>query len=264
MARRGLKPTRPLTYVDYDKVEPLLSTVTTNPNTTIKRLGFQSLLTTHNLKVEKSNAKEGYYTAILHLSPGISVCHWASPACLRSCLNRAGIAYILQTKLKARKKRTALLFDNTPLFLAQLVVEIRKHVRKAESVGRIPAIRLNGTSDIPWERITPWLFDMFPTVQFYDYTKGLCRLGRTPPNYHLTFSRSETNAFEVGVALERGFQVAVVVEKKAWCDRWHGFRTCSGEADDLIFQREALVQLLVPKGPARKDRSGFVVREVGP
>ncbi len=34
-----------------------------------------------------------------------------------------------------------------------------------------PAVRLNDTSDLSWERLHPDLFTEFPNIQFYDYTK---------------------------------------------------------------------------------------------
>ena len=44
------------------------------------------------------------------------------------------------------------------------------YTKKNASVkGFKPAVRLNGTSDISWERFK--IFEMFPGVQFYDYTK---------------------------------------------------------------------------------------------
>jgi hypothetical protein len=55
--------------------------------------------------------------------------------------------------------------------------------------GRRPAVRLNGTSDDPWERVCPELFTRFPQVQFYDYTKDPRRPRHTPPNYYPNFSR---------------------------------------------------------------------------
>ena len=61
-------------------------------------------------------------------------------------------------------------------------------------------MRLNGATDIAWERqlIGGSIFDQFPHVQFVDYTKNLMRAlahanHMLPSNYHLTFSRSETN-----------------------------------------------------------------------
>ena len=63
-------------------------------------------------------------------------------------------------------------------------------------------------SDIPWEnvivlkafhtlknRVLEWnIFDLFPKIQFYDYTKAPTR-HKLPENYHLTFSYSGAASF---------------------------------------------------------------------
>jgi hypothetical protein len=102
---------------------------------------------------------------------------------------------------------------------------------------------------------------MFPGVQFYDYTKRFDRLGKTPSNYWLTFSRSEENDFLCGMALARGYHVSVVIDCKKHNPpaEWRGFATNDGDADDLLFLRDNPVEVLAPKGKARKDTSGFVI-----
>jgi hypothetical protein len=127
---------------------------------------------------------------------------------------------------------------------------------------------LNGSSDIGWEGLRidgRNLFELFPTVQFVDYTKIASRFARKlPANYHLTFSRSETNESQALELLARGVNVAVVFagEKPKM---WNGFRVVDGDLHDLrhLDSRGArgFVVALSPKGPrARKDSSGFVVR----
>jgi hypothetical protein len=74
-------------------------------------------------------------------------------------------------------------------FKQDVIEDIRKLVRICERDNLRPAVRLNGTSDIAWEREWRELFDMFPQVQFYDYTKDPSRLAYShylPTNYHLT------------------------------------------------------------------------------
>jgi len=212
-------------------------------------------------KTMKSNKKGQYLTAIMYMQPGVNMCKWASPGCLAGCLNKAGNPVYAKGKEKARKARTALFRDEPVAFLARLVKELRAFRKKCAKLGVQPAVRLNGTSDIPWERVAGWLFDMFSDFRFYDYTKGFDRLGKVPANYWLTFSRSEGNDFEVGLALARGHHVAVVIagKKHKPVAAWRGWETEDGDADDLLFMRDNPVQVLVPKGPARKDTSGFVI-----
>ncbi len=105
--------------------------------------------------------------------------------CWMYCLDESGRG-VFDNVQEARQRRAALFLKDRPAYKAQLVKEIKALVRKAKRENKRPAVRLNGTSDLRWERIFPELFDMFPDVTFYDYTKVPGR--KTPPNYHLTFS----------------------------------------------------------------------------
>jgi hypothetical protein len=107
----------------------------------------------------------------------------------------------------------------------------------------------------------------FPEVQFYDYTKSLSRMreftgGTLPSNYHLTFSRSESNEVEVDEVLASGGNVAVVFRGKQ-PETWKGFKVIDGDKSDLRFTDEKNVIVgLTQKGKAKKDESGFVVEPV--
>lgn len=226
-----------------------------------KHYGFGKLLSVDDdPKTAKSNKGGVYLTAIVYLWPGL-LCQWATTSCLQVCLNTAGEKCRWPLKKKARVARKELLVKQPAVFAAKIFLELTSFVARCKRLGVKPAVRLNGTSDVPWERIMPWLFKLFPQVKFYDYTKGYERLGKTPRNYWLTLSRSEANSFEVGAALARGHHVAVIMQdaKKQQPNTWGGYKTDDGDQDDLIFTRKGQVQLLSPKGKARKDTSGFVV-----
>jgi hypothetical protein len=151
-----------------------------------------------------------------------------------------------------------------------LIVEIERLRRKAERKGVRLAVRLNGTSDLAWERIAPQLFTIFPTVQFYDYTKGIERMlrfvnarscgpvGAWPANYDLTFSRSEDNESDCRRVLDAGGRVAVVFDVIP--PTYYQLPVVDGDASDLRFLDPSLPIGLVAKGRAKRDRSGFVVR----
>ncbi|WP_373093066.1 hypothetical protein [Zhongshania sp.] len=124
-------------------------------------------------------------------------------------------------------------------------------------------IRLNGTSDVAWHKITfsdtGSLFETFPDVQFYDYTPNPDRMGNVPPNYHLTFSRKEDNDEVSKWILNKGHNVAVVFRNKL-PDTWHGRPVIDGDVSDLRFNDgHNVVVGLIAKGKARKDTSGFVI-----
>ena len=236
---------------------------------------MRKLLTTGNPKTEKGNGL-GYLTAIMHLAPaklaGVgNLCPWASPACVAACLNTAGRGGIIKAGETtnaiqlARIARSKLFANDRATFLAQLRREAVSHVRRSQRYGLRPAIRLNGTSDLPWERIALELFAEFSGVRFYDYTKSSKRMRQQretswPANYSLTFSRSETNEAESLAVLAAGHNVAVVF-KKSLPEYWQGFPVVDGDKHDLRFLDPVggFVVGLKAKGKARRDNSGFVV-----
>jgi len=153
-----------------------------------------------------------------------------------------------------------------PEFMAQLELEISAFIRKAEAKGYVPAIRLNGTSDIRWENVkvggAPNIFARFPNVQFYDYTKVPNR-PMDIPNYHLTFSLAESNESDALAELGRGLNVAIVFDTVP--AEYLGRRVIDGDESDLRFLDPAgAIVGLYAKGDARRDRSGFVKRVGAP
>lgn len=215
----------------------------------------------------------GVYTSILHLAPhnlsGYNVCPWATAGCSAACLNTAGRGHMPGVQ-RARIERTHMFHTRHDEFMAQLVGEVEAHERAAKSKGMIPAVRLNGTSDLRWEAIFP--FDLFPEVKFYDYTKfPPHKRGVLPPNYKLTFSLSEhkNSVDNARKALVYGWNVAVVYDFiPNYCDA--RFNPCAdpeavytvfnGDEDDARFLQNGLVIGLKAKGKAKKDDTGFVRR----
>lgn len=222
-----------------------------------------SILTVANAKTMKGE-EFGYKTYVLHLAPaklsGFQVCPKASAGCRLACLNTAGMGKYPSVQF-ARVARTLMFFNQREMFMRELVKEIKAAQRKAAKEGLQLLIRPNGTSDIPWEKIRCGefrnIFEAFPEVQFYDYTKIL---GRTvPSNYHLTFSKSESNDDDVLKAIGLGMNVAVVFDKLP--ATYLGRPVVSGDDTDIRINDPAGVIVgLKPKGSASKDTSGFVVR----
>jgi len=232
-------------------------------------------------KTDKGTAS-GYLTGILYLAPGQlagvgNLCPHASAGCLAACLFTAGRAGIFEAVNAARVMRTRLLHDNRAGFIAMLKGEISALIRKAKRRGLKPVVRLNGTSDLPWEKLAPELFTEFPGLKLYDYTKSLRRAvafakGELPRNYHLTFSYSETNAAAAGLALAAGVNVAAVADGVKPGQRFalpglpEARPTFSADRHDLRFlDRKATdgrgrIGILKAKGKAKADKSGFVIR----
>jgi hypothetical protein len=158
-----------------------------------------SLLTVGTPKLLKGQ-KKGYLSSVLHFAPadlsGKEVCPKRTAGCTMACLNTAGRGGIFKkgesTNViqQARIRKTKAFFENRQAFLNELTVEIIKTKTKAEKQGLIPVFRLNGTSDLAWEKYEVAngknIFQMFPEVQFYDYTKNNSR--SIAPNHHLTYS----------------------------------------------------------------------------
>jgi hypothetical protein len=217
-----------------------------------------------NAKTVKGQGR-GYMTAILYLAPadesGYEVCPMASQGCRKACLNKAGMGAFSNVQA-ARIAKTKWYFEDRSAFMAQLMTEVRAFIRKAFKAGLIPVVRLNGTSDIPWERVPvegkPNIMAHFPTVQFYDYTKRHNRRD-LPDNYHLTFSLAEDNDTRASAAASNGANVAVVFRTDKFPVTFMGMPVVDGDADDLRFlDGKGVVVGLKAKGPAKKDTSGFV------
>lgn len=202
----------------------------------------RALLSHENPKTAKG-VKYGYLTSIMHFLPaeesGKNVCSHASPACKATCLNESGHGGWAKHVRIARLRRTRFFFYMRKLFFEQLHHEIRRAIFRAESHGLKPCFRLNGTSDIAWEAFRPFdgknIFEAFPLVQFYDYTKNPTRFEKElPENYYLLFSRDETNEAKAMELLARGVNVAVVFDK-ALPKTYMGSRVINGEISDLRF-----------------------------
>jgi len=224
------------------------------------------LLGTANTKTMKGE-KLGYHTYIMHLAPstlsGYQVCPSASAGCSFACLNLSGMGRFSNVQA-ARIAKTRYFFEDRKAFMAQLVKEIGAAIRKSEKAGLKAVFRLNGTSDIRWEQYAVVkdgveyrnVMEAFPTVQFYDYTK-LTNRNYVPSNYHLTFSRSETNYMDT-IRMMAQMNVAVVFDTIP--DKYMGITVVDGTETDLRFLDPSFVIVgLKANGKAKRDASGFVV-----
>jgi hypothetical protein len=211
----------------------------------------------------------GYLSFILHLAPadlsGRETCPKRTAGCTAACLNTAGRGGMFKkgetTNMiqKARIRKTKYFFDNREQFMFELYHDIIKAKKFADKQGLIPVFRLNGTSDLSWEKYEVGttgmnLFQLFPTTQFYDYTKVLGRKVAGYSNYHLTFSKADGNDADVAKALAQGLSVVAVYDEIP-------AGVPSADETDLRFLDPKGVMLgLKAKGRAKKDYTGFVIR----
>jgi hypothetical protein len=226
------------------------------------------LLSTANPKIQKGT-KLGYLSFILHLAPadlsGKETCPKRTKGCTAACLNTAGRGGMFRkgenTNMiqKARIRKTVQFFTDRDQFMKDLYQDIVKAKKFADKQGLIPVFRLNGTSDLSWEKYTVGttdmnLFQLFPTVQFYDYTKVLGRKVAQYPNYHLTFSKADGNDADVAEALMQGMSVVAVY------DEIPDGVPSADETDLRFLDAKGIMLGLKAKGRAKKDYSGFVIR----
>jgi len=199
-------------------------------------------------KMIKNQKVSDNYTYILYLAPaktsGYEVCSHSTIECRRGCLNTSGRAaveiYSSRSVIKdARIKKTRLFFEHQEFFMEWVIAEMLMYQRKAKKDGFYFSARLNGTSDIDWQNVRYkglTIFEIFPEVAFYDYTKNSNKYINKPANYHLTFSYTGRNESKCKLLLERGFNIAVVfnvhdannLPKTLW-----GYEVINGDLTDL-------------------------------
>ena len=232
-------------------------------------------MSTRNLLSVDTNAKtvkgqkRGYLTGILYLAPSnesgaINVCPHASAGCRAACLYTAGMGSFSNVK-QARINKTLFFARDRESFVAQIKKDIAALIRKAKRMDLIPCVRLNGTSDLPFENFG--IMAEFPDIAFYDYTKNAKRMkrylaGDMPANYSLTFSRSETkrNHRQCEEIANLGGNVAAVFAGKTLPKTYQGKRVFNGDESDLRFlDPTGVIVGLNAKGMARKDNSGFTI-----
>jgi len=233
------------------------------------------LLSTGNPKILKG-LKQGFNTYILHLAPanlsGYETCPKRTAGCTSACLNTAGRGGMFKkgetTNMiqNARIRKTKMFFEQRQDFMLALKKDIELGIKQSKKLGLIPVFRLNGTSDLAWEKydMIPGqnVFECFPDIQFYDYTKILGRKVKGIANYHLTFSAADGNDADVYRAIAEGYNVATVFGMKKtepMPETYSGRTVFNGDDSDLRFlDPKGVVVGLYAKGKAKKDTSGFV------
>jgi hypothetical protein len=206
-----------------------------------------------NNKLDKQSPRAGPYVLRgLSLAPanlsGYEMCPMRTEGCTKACIgvksghNRFGPAK------EAKIRRTKMYVEDNYGFMVQLFREMDNLCRYCERKGKLPVVRLNTYSDVVWEHKHPEIFEEFPEVQFYDYTK-IDKRGPQymknpedwPENYHLTLSSTGENWDDCLRWLEWGQQVAVVF-KDCWDNplpkTWRGYPVVDGDKDDCRWMED--------------------------
>lgn len=225
-----------ITYKGYEK--------------TLKEIGISYIAEcNHSTKLSHNGVLNmltyGLYLASANAS-NINVCP-KSNMCRESCLVGSGYAKIdglsHNTKVQdARILKTRLFFANRPLFMKLMCIEINRAINKAKRLNMEFSVRLNCTSDISplaFQCNGKNILEMYPNVQFYDYTKvkNYWKIAEKYSNYYLTFSRdgSAENEKECFEWLAKGNNVAVVfgVSKTSELPKkWKGYEVLVGDDYD--------------------------------
>jgi hypothetical protein len=244
-----------------------------NPYRTIlQQLGlpYRPILGESSAKTVKGE-RIGFLTGILYLTPDDELCPLARLAgCMDPCLRNAGRG-AFDSVQRARDAKTAFFRENREAFMLSFAADVWSLVRKASRIGMRPLVRPNGTSDIPWENIPVIdgknLFQLFPDVQFYDYTKHPSRNldGKTAGNYDLTYSFSGITPKPIsikGLQNPHNRRAAVVFHKREEIPAsFRGWPVVDGDDTDVRHIEPArVVVALYAKGKAKHDTSGFVQR----
>ena len=183
-------------------------------------------ITNYKAKKNQSLGVDTYFLSLAHSNTsGYNVCPLANKIgendknkrnCSLVCVAKNGNGNYPNV-IKSRIDKTKRFFEDRDNFLSELVVEIYKSIEKSKKNKSTPTFRLNAYSDIRWESVkvdrfgNNTIFELFPDIQFYDYTKIPNRV--TPFNYSLTYSHwGKWTATEK--AMEKGQNVAIVFDVK--------------------------------------------------
>lgn len=255
---------------------------------------FPRLFSTDSAKAAKASGF-GYLNAIHYVAPftlgGVgNLCPNASAACVNLCLGHySGQAAMVNDLEKgtnptreSRKLKAQLFMRNRAEYMNRLARDIVKLDAQATRESLKLCVRLNGSTDIVWEKIrfaldektikalrlpdnvrpSATLLELFPAIQFVEYTKNPKRLGNAPKNLDLTLSYSGENAVDCVAALQAGHNVAMVFAG-GLPESFAGFPVIDGDKHDLrhLDAKGGYIVGLSPKGTkAKRDTSGFVVR----
>jgi hypothetical protein len=215
-----------------------------------RKTGFNYLGSVNKTAKHVKAYKYNELTYALYLAPakmsGFEVCPMRTKECTALCLNESGMNKGMGgDKInKSRIEKTKLFFNDREFFMEWLIWEIAQAKEKARKNGYQFSVRLNNTSDISPEMF--WIniegkkkniLEIFPDVQFYEYSKvpKYYKLTKKYSNYHLTFSYSGLNEKDCLKMLDLGINVAVVFKDKLPETFW-GKRVINGDLFDMRYR----------------------------
>jgi len=240
--------------------------------------GFSYLGMINNGSKHEKAYKFGELVYTIYLAPGnmsgYEVCAGRTIECTKLCLNESG-----HNRMDAKNNfinrsrigKTKMFFENHEFFTRWVIRDINAGITRAKKQGLKFSVRINNTSDISPELL--WIkvdgvkqniLQLFPDIQFYDYTKvqGRLRLMNKYPNYDLTYSYNGQNMETCLQLLRAGIKVAMVFEKVP--TEYNGFKVVDGDLYDMRYKDEpgSIIGLKLKKVRSKPDMlNTFVIRE---
>lgn len=219
----------------------------------VRDTGLTYLSSVSRTVKHKKSKKYGELTLALYLAPakssGYEVCPGRTSECTRLCLNESGMNSIVRNDRgdminRSRITKTRLFFEQKEFFMDWLIFEIESAKRKAARMTYTLSIRLNNTSDISPEEFTrngKNILEMYPDLQFYDYTKVASRIAlmQKYPNYDVTYSYTGLNLDECQKMLLNNIRVAVVFKEVP--KQWQGYPVVDGDTYDMRYKDDGAV-----------------------
>lgn len=166
----------------------------------------------------------------------INFCVGSNKACRATCLVYSGQNPVADAQVPTKLGRSEALLREPYAWARMFVAACARHERICRDKDLACYVRPNVLSDIPWEMVFPDLFEMLPTISFYDYTKVPGRVERE--NYDLTFSFSGTNTKQTYEELRAGKRIAVVFWLERPCLRFKA--PCDTPADLTFMGRQVI------------------------
>jgi hypothetical protein len=225
-----------------------------------------NILSYDNAKTTKGE-KYGWASFIFmgapHTESGYNACAGSSAGCRPNCLYYAGRGAFPKVQA-ARIRKTKLYFEDFSTFKLSVEKDIKSALRWADKNNLAPCFRLDGTTDLG---VAKHFVSNNKSIQFYDYTKCLSRIGMAAKhdNWHITYSLSEnTTAKRMAILLASNSNIAVPFhDVPPPGGRLLGREIVSGDETDLRFLdgTKKIITLKVKGGKGKRSKTDFILRD---
>lgn len=149
----------------------------------------------------------------------------------------------------ARIAKTKMMVEVPYAFMVNMISELVAAMRSCSKTEDKLALRANGTSDIPWEFVAPFIenfciggscdlpdrISKLKKFKLYDYTKSFARIKSRPSWYDMTFSYSGHNWNECKYILDSKIGRVAMVFYDQIPDSYEGYDVIRGDDDDYRF-----------------------------